>query len=127
MIPIYEDQDNFKCIDLLNQVHDSILFQISLSYNWVQHAEALIKLIELMLTPLIWHGSSFILPVDLKVGTNLGKEIGVKYAQNAETMAVRLREIYEECIRAREEVPLGSILQDSESDDGELLGVDGAS
>jgi len=96
VIPIYEDQDNFKCIDLLNQIHDAILFQIPLSYSWLDHAEALLKLINLMTTPLKWHGSEFILPVDLKLGINLADQVGVKYEQEAGRLAKQLSDIYGE-------------------------------
>jgi hypothetical protein len=122
VIPIYEDQDNFKAIDLLNQIHDAILFQIPLSYSWIDHAEALLKLIGLLTTPLKWHGASFVLPVDLKMGTNLADMIGVKYESNAEALAGTLRSIYEKCIYPNKKVPLEYILQDNESDTGELLG-----
>lgn len=96
VIPIYEDQDNFKAIDLLNQIHDAILFQIPLSYSWIDHAEALLKLINLLTTPLKWHGAEFILPVDLKMGMNLADMIGVKYESEAGRLANQLSELYRE-------------------------------
>jgi DNA polymerase I-like protein with 3'-5' exonuclease and polymerase domains len=123
IIPLYEDQDNFKCIDLLNQIHDAILFQIPLSYSWTTHAEALLKLISLMTTPLKWHGSEFTLPVDLKMGVNLADEVKIKYENDAETLAGSLRCLYEEHIRPQKKASLERILQDDESDTGELLGV----
>ncbi len=129
VIPIYEDQDNFKCVDLLNQIHDSVLFQIPLSYAWIQHAEALLKLLSLITTPLQWHGGSFVLPANLDIGANLSNMIGVKYEQNAESLGARLKVLYEERIRSNEKVPLEYILQTEldEEDIGELLGVDRAS
>ncbi|MDI6785078.1 MAG: DNA polymerase [bacterium] len=124
IIPIYEDQGNFKILDLLNQIHDAILFQIPLSYSWIEHAEALLKLVNLMTTPLEWHGSKFVVPVDVKIGTNLGNMIGVKYGDSAGELATQLKSIYEECILTHPKVPLKYILQSSESDNGELLGME---
>lgn len=125
VISVYEDQDNFKAIDLLNQIHDAILFQIPLSYSWIDHAEALLKLINLLTTPLKWHGVEFVLPVDLKMGANLASMIGVDNVKySAGELATKLRNIYEERILTQSEVSLENILQSSESDMGELLGLD---
>lgn len=124
VIPIYEDQDSFACIDLLNQIHDAVLFQIPLSYSWIQHAEALLKLLNLLTTPLSWHGEKFVIPVSVKLGTSLSKMNGVKYELEAEKLATQLRSIYEERICTQQKVSLEDILQDSESDVGELLGAD---
>jgi len=115
VIPIYEDQDNFKAIDLLNQIHDAILFQIPLSYSWIQHAEAILKLIGLLTTPLIWHGASFVLPVDLKMGTNLADMIGVKYESEAGRLAGQLSNIYRE-YRTKEVIPFVDRDLDDSSD-----------
>jgi uracil-DNA glycosylase family 4 len=104
VIPIYEDQDNFKCIDLLNQIHDAILFQIPLSYSWIDHAEALLKLINLITTPLKWHSSEFILPVDLKMGTNLADMTGVKYESEVGELARQLSDLHRE-YRAKKVIP----------------------
>ena len=104
IIPIYEDQVNFRIVDLLNQIHDAILFQISLSHSWIEHAEALLKLINLLTTPLKWHGSEFATPVALKMGTNLADMTGVKYEQEAGRLARQLSEIYGE-YRTKEVVP----------------------
>jgi len=113
VIPIYEDQNNFKVIDLLNQIHDAILFQIPLSYSWIDHAEAILKLINLLTTPLEWHGSKFVIPVNLKMGTNLADMIGVKYEQEAGGLARQLSELYGEYRTQKVISPLDRDFDDS--------------
>lgn len=124
VVPIYEDQDSFACIDLLNQIHDAVLFQIPLSYSWTQHAEALLKLLNLLTTPLNWHGEKFVIPVSVKLGANLSKMNGVKYELEAGKLAAQLRNIYEECICIDKKISLEDILQKSESGFEELLGME---
>jgi uracil-DNA glycosylase family 4 len=96
IIPIYEDQHNLGIIDLLNQIHDAILFQISMEHSWLKHAEAILKLWDLMSTPLEWHGSKFIIPVDFKMGTNLADEVKIKYEPEAGRLAKQLSDLYGE-------------------------------
>lgn len=71
---IYYNQDTFKPIELLTQIHDSIVFQIPLSVPWVEHAR-MISLIKTNLEiPLTWHGTEFATPCDVTVGLNMGKK-----------------------------------------------------
>ena len=113
LIPIYEDQDSFGIIDLLNQIHDAIVFQIPLSYSWVEHAEALLKLLNLLTTSLKWHGAEFTLPVKAELGSNLGNMIGVKYEQEAGRLARQLSELYGEYRAQKVVSPLDRYLNDS--------------
>ena len=121
LIPIYEDQENFKVIDLLNQIHDAIVFQIPLSRSWIEHAEALLKLLNLLLTPLKWHGTEFTLPVNIEMGTNLGNMIGVRYEPEAERLARQLSDLYREYRTQKIVSPLDRYLDDSSnaSEEGE--------
>jgi DNA polymerase-1 len=72
---VYFDQDTFLPVELLLQVHDSIVFQIPLSVPWQQHADIICRIRKELEKPLEWKGRSFILPVDLSVSFhNIGKK-----------------------------------------------------
>lgn len=66
-----ENQDAFQPVELLDQIHDSILVQIPISIGLAQHAAILKKIIESMEQPIPWKTSSFVIPVDVKVGPAL--------------------------------------------------------
>ena len=71
---IYYNQEIFHPVELLNQIHDSIGFQIHLSIPWRQHAEILLSIKRSLETPLEWMGNRFVVPADLAIGFNLCKE-----------------------------------------------------
>lgn len=94
---IYYNQQWFKSIELLNQVHDSIGFQAPLSIPLIQHAEMLIKIKQNLETPLKWKDREFVIPADLTLGYNMskasGQEIkGKEFSTNVETLAKTLKE-----------------------------------
>lgn len=120
IIPIYEDQKNFGIIDLLNQIHDALLFQISMEHSWLKHAEALLKLWDLMSTPLEWHGSKFTIPVDFKMGTNLADEVKIKYEPEAERLSKTLSDLYEEYRSRKGKTALESVMESNTGDDDML-------
>lgn len=97
---IYYNQDLFGPVELLNQVHDSIVFQISYKrYPLKQHAEILLHIKRSLETPVPWKDSSFVIPCDLKVGFNLKdmKEVKVDVEhEGSEGLAHRLHEVYTE-------------------------------
>ncbi len=72
LIYIYYNQDKFRHLELLNQVHDSILFQIPISVPLSIHAEYLALIRDSLQTPLHWRGVEFSLPIEVEVGYNLG-------------------------------------------------------
>ena len=74
---IYYNQDLFKPIELLRQVHDEIGFQIPLKVPWSEHAKML-KLIKKNLEqPLTTHnGRIFTIPAELTMGNHMNKEKG---------------------------------------------------
>ena len=97
---IYYNQDIFRPIELLAQIHDSIVFQIPLTIPWEQHAEMLLKIKQSLETPLAWHGKEIKTPVDLSIGFNMYKEemveIKSKYIPNSvNLLASKLKEVYE--------------------------------
>jgi uracil-DNA glycosylase family 4 len=76
---IYYNQQWFKYIELLNVVHDSVVFQIPLSIPLEQHAKMLIRIKKSLETPLFWtckdRGRVKIeTPVDLSFGFNMYKK-----------------------------------------------------
>jgi len=72
---IYYNQDLFKPIELLRQIHDEIDFQIPINIGWKEHARML-KLIKSSLEiPLTTHnGRTFTIPADLTLGRTLNKD-----------------------------------------------------
>ena len=70
---VYYDQNNFKDVWLLMQVHDSIGFQVPLSIGWDKHAEILLKIKGSLETPLITHGQEFVIPADIAMGYSFYK------------------------------------------------------
>ena len=71
---IYYNQDMFKPIELLTQIHDSVVFQIPLSIPWTEHAR-MISLIKASLEiPLTWHETKFATPCDIAIGLNMEKK-----------------------------------------------------
>jgi uracil-DNA glycosylase family 4 len=71
---IYYDQIHYKPVELLAQIHDSIVFQIPLSVPWIEHANILLRIKKSLETPLIWHDREIPTPVDLAIGFNMCKE-----------------------------------------------------
>ena len=71
---IYYNQDLFKPIELLAQIHDSVVFQIPLSTSWIEQAQMLTLIKQQLETPLIWKGTEIQTPVDLSIGINMCKE-----------------------------------------------------
>jgi len=68
----------FKPIEVLTLVHDSMDVQIPLSLPLFEHAKMLIRIREEMEIPLEFQGREFITPVDLVVNTCLNKDVGVE-------------------------------------------------
>lgn len=70
----------FKHVELLQQVHDSIGFQVPLSLSWYEHALILQALKDSLETPITTHyGRSFVIPADVVMGKSLMKEKGIEF------------------------------------------------
>jgi len=70
------DNPLFWGIEILNNVHDSLVVQIS--YEKVplqQHADALKLLVNSLQTPLTFRGQTFYIPADIAVGRSLNKKL----------------------------------------------------
>ena len=105
---VYYNQEQFKHVELLNQVHDSIGFQIPISAGFGYHAAALDAIKRSLETPLKTHyGQSFVIPCDITMGFNLcgecGKEIKhKKYPSTLSDLAQLLESNYHELLEAEQ-------------------------
>jgi len=106
---IYYNQSLFKSIELLAQIHDSVVFQIPLSCSWEEHARMLILIKRSLETSLWWHDREIKTPVDLAIGFNMCKdemeEIKSKhFPSSIPILADKLRNIYYK-IRSKKLLP----------------------
>jgi uracil-DNA glycosylase family 4 len=74
-----KQQDIFRPVEILKQVHDSIGFQVPINTGWTKHAEILIALKQSLEQELQWDGRTFSLPADISMGLTLMKEQGVEF------------------------------------------------
>jgi DNA polymerase-1 len=70
---VYYNQDKFREVILMLQVHDSIVFEIPLHLGWEKHASILLDVKAKLETPLVAHGREFVIPCDIAMGYNLYK------------------------------------------------------
>lgn len=78
LVPMYRDMPE---VVLMNQIHDSTVFQISCNVPLKRHAELILQIRNNMSQPLTWRGREFTIPCDLKIlPTNLmeGEEVKLK-------------------------------------------------
>jgi DNA polymerase-1 len=70
---IYYNQDKFHDVELLNQVHDSIVFQIPISIGWSKHVAILREIKASLESPIEWakSGITFSIPAEVQAGFNL--------------------------------------------------------
>lgn len=94
LIYIYYNQDKFRYVELLNQIHDSIIFQVPLSIPLSEHAKYLALIRDSLESPLHWRGTTFNIPVDIEVGYNLGntEEIDVSGGISVEQITKNLKD-----------------------------------
>jgi hypothetical protein len=71
---IYERQDLFKEVELLNTIHDSVIFQIPRAAGWHYIADVILAAKRNLEQPLTVGGMTFNVPVDTKVGYNLDED-----------------------------------------------------
>ncbi len=97
---IYYNQDLFRPIELLAQIHDSIVFQIPLSSPWEIHAEMLLKIKGSLEQPIYWRETEIETPCDLSIGLNMCKDemVDIKSKDvptSVDKLAEKLKETYE--------------------------------
>jgi len=71
---VYYNQQWFRPVELLAQIHDAIDFQIPLYLPWETHAEILLRIKRSLETPLSAHGREFVVPADVAMGLNMCKD-----------------------------------------------------
>lgn len=69
---IYQEQKEFEYVYLIDQIHDSIVFEIPLELGWLYHARAINKICEFLESPIQWMSRAFSIPaeVDIRRGTH---------------------------------------------------------
>jgi DNA polymerase-1 len=96
---IYENQQWFHNVYLMNTIYDSIIFEMPISVGWTEHAEVILRVVESLETPLDWHGTKFTIPADVVMGLSLFKKGGKKVKTNgktAEQLAGELSAVHEQ-------------------------------
>ena len=102
ILPMYNDQEIFYPVELLNQIHDSIPFQMSYErYSWVELAFCLHTLKDLMEQPIPWRGREFMIPLEIKAGFNLTELKVFELRDTVEESADRLGAFVEELKQER--------------------------
>ena len=74
---MYNNQQWFKDVDILNQVHDSIVFQIPINIGIKRHADILHRLKNSLESPIEWRVRSFSIPLDIEMGLNLNDTVSL--------------------------------------------------
>ena len=97
---IYYNQQLFSAIELLAQIHDSVVFQIPLSLSWERHAEMLLLTKQSLEQPLHYNDVEIATPCDLAIGLNMCKEEMTEIKSkdipsNPNILAEKLRTIYD--------------------------------
>ncbi len=97
----YYNQDKFATVEILAQIHDSVVFQIPKSIPWVEHARMLIQIKQSLETQLTWHETNFDAPSDLSIGFNMCKEDmrelkSKQIPHNEEQLAIKLKEVHDD-------------------------------
>lgn len=102
---IYYDQQKFRELEILRQVHDDIGFQIPLACGFLRHAEMLLEIKRSLETPLKWNEREFIVPADITMGLSFTKEEGKclelkshKIPDDPDELAKVLEEAYHEIL-----------------------------
>lgn len=106
IIYVYYNQRMFKHVEILNQVHDSLVIQIPLSAGLEYHAQVLMWITNSLQTPMTWHGTSFVIPLEFSMcGYNMGtsETVEIKSEETTRRLAGKLHELYSK-LRATESV-----------------------
>lgn len=104
------DNPLFKGAEILNQVHDSLVVQISYKDVPVwKHAEMLKRLVDSLQTPISYRGMTFSIPADTHVGVTLNKKklMGVPVNDYS-----TVQELARELSRIHSEVRASNFIQD---------------
>jgi DNA polymerase I-like protein with 3'-5' exonuclease and polymerase domains len=105
---LYYNQDQFPEVELLTQIHDSVVFQIPLSVPWIRHAEIVKQVKDSLEQPLKWKSSLIHTPADVAIGLNMCKEemIEVKsknFPSDLYTAGVKIENSYRKLRRKQDD------------------------
>jgi len=98
---IYYNQDRFGDVTLLNQVHDSVWFQIPLSLGWQEHARLLAEIAEMMEPQLSFRGRDFTIPAEITI---LPKNAKQGHEFGGRPSATQLEEAYNSITKEEDKV-----------------------
>jgi len=114
---VYYNQQLFHHLELLNQIHDSLVFQIPISIGFKEHANMLIRIKRSLESPVVWHDHSFVIPLDFKMGLSMGsmKTVEIDNAETIEGLANKLHGLYGELGTTSELPSVDRDLSDSSS------------
>ncbi len=95
----YYNQEQCAPIDILNQVHDSIVFQCNfVKHTWEEIANAILCLKKSLETPIVWKGTSFVIPAEFEMGIRLSKKglrkVKINGDENPTRLAGQLYDLY---------------------------------
>lgn len=82
LTPMYFDQDSFRQLELLNQIHDEVLYQIPISAGFEEHKRIVMTVEKSLERTLQWKDSEFVIPAETKVGLRWGKKNMIKLKGN---------------------------------------------
>jgi len=104
---IYYNTADFGPVELLNQIHDSVGFQIPLLAGWDRIARILMLIKSSLERSLYHNGREIPVLADLTIGLNLskseGKELKHKnFPPSTEALSWKLKELYEELTNERQ-------------------------
>ena len=94
MLYLYNNQEYFSKVQLLNQVHDSIVFQIPISAGWDYHFDVLMRIKSALESPISYNGIEFSIPIDCEMGLNMKDtvECGLIVSEDLEEAYGRLKD-----------------------------------
>lgn len=82
VVPVYEDQERYREVSLMNTVHDSLVFQVPLTLPWERHADILTSIVARLEKPIPWRSTQITIPCDVKMGFNLGETVKLPHKLN---------------------------------------------
>lgn len=97
LLYLYEDEI-FKHLELLNQVHDSINPQIPISVGFHYHAACMIALKNSLEAPLYWRARTFSIPADFSVGINFKDQHKITVTSDIDETAEQIERAYYKAI-----------------------------
>lgn len=101
---IYYNRELFRPIELLNQVHDEIVFQIPLPthptnpVSWLESARMITMIKSSLETPLRTNEREFVIPADVTLFKRFKQGKDPKFSNDLETYAQNLEATFEELI-----------------------------